>query len=589
MVGLESLRIRRLCLESFSADCEEDMSFLEYRPSRGGMCYHVHDGAGGFVQTKVQLSGVDMPAEFTIYSDEEVNLIAWSFDDEMWRNLPEIDRFLSDKEPDTIEKGLEEPEASFQAMLMHSASTLTSLNLDWIIWSRGGLNPFHITRDLAGLRFPHLRAFQLRNAVMEQTMLPEGVCLLEDTFLEFMEYHRKLQCLAWPMDRFYGHTRPSADVQYRSQLVVAHIATVLKDLRVDAHYSGVGEPFTDALHTIAAQEACVRRRRFIAEFAPHLRRLGCLKVEGGVPRDEKRELIRALHYCPLKKLVLIGVSFPVGNTWGPHGLELKAVDEGLSLEDIYSLEGEDAAGIRESYHRGSYMVDNSEFEPEYGWPAIQVPLLQTIVLHHASTVEELKLCGYHGSPILSHNTPITDPILHSLRQFDNLKQLVISYWLLTWFESDYRDPEIIKFWMDSRSPSSTALVVVTPPRSPQANDHPVDPGHFPNMGTRYAPPQPQFNRWAVALKTSFSPSALAYRVARDIGPYLSPAAKKQPGGISVRASFCVGTRDGERHATDIFDLDVRIGQHDQVLQFTGPREEGEPSRWWQKLEGRSWF
>ena len=95
--------------------------------------------------------------------------------------------------------------------------------------------------------------------------------------------------------------------------------------------------------------------------------------------------------------------------------------------------------------------------------------------------------------------------------------------------------------------------------------------------------------WAVALKTQFSPSALAYRVASDLGPFLSPAAKARQGGVRVRASFCLGAREERRVANDIFDLDIRIGGEDQVLEFVGPREEGETGRWWAKMGGRQWF
>ena len=108
---------------------------------------------------------------------------------------------------------------------------------------------------------------------------------------------------------------------------------------------------------------------------------------------------------------------------------------------------------------------------------------------------------------------------------------------------------------------------------------------FPAPNTR---PQ-DYNRWAVELKTQFTPSALAYRVAAEIGPYLSPIAKAREGGVRVRASFCLGARDEQRWANDIFDLDIRIGTGDQVLEFIGPREEGEKGRWWSKLEGRRWF
>lgn len=59
--------------------------------------------------------------------------------------------------------------------------------------------------------------------------------------------------------------------------------------------------------------------------------------------------------------------------------------------------------------------------------------------------------------------------------------------------------------------------------------------------------------------------------------------------MRIRASFCLGARDEQRVANDIFDLDITIGRDDQVLDFVGPREEGEKGRWWTKMENRQWF
>jgi hypothetical protein len=553
----------------------------------------MHDGSGNWAPTTVQFSGEGMSEEFHRFTDAELLEQAKEFDANVWAELSDIEQLVAAHQNLCISDRSPSPSLALSPLrwlLECSASTLTSLNLDWVLWRRNE-SDIHddsaaMLKMLAALKFPQLRAFQFRNAVLQQTMLPNDVFLLEDTFLDFMECHQKLQCLAWPIDKFYSHVRPSVEVRNRSRKLIAHLANMLTDLRVDAQYEGHGEPITDTSHTIDEMHECIRRRRFIAEFAPHMRRIESIKIEGGVPRDEKRELLRALHWCPLKKIVMIGVSYPIGNTWGAHGLNLKALDQGSSWDDIHNLEEEDHHGIFESYRRGFHMPETFEFEPDYGWPA-QAPLLQTIALHHTSKVEELKICGYNGCPILSQATPITDPLLTALRHFDNLKQLVMSFWLLTWYEGSYRDTEIINYWKDSRSPASTALVVFTPPQSP-ISDLPVDPGHFPAFQTRFAPPQ-EFNRWAVALKTSFSPSALAYRVARDIGPYLSPIAKSRPGGVRMRASFCLGVKDDRRPASDIFDLDIRIGKNDQVLEFTGPREEMENSRFWQKLESRRWF
>ncbi|KAH3912261.1 hypothetical protein HBH56_123860 [Parastagonospora nodorum] len=592
LTGLESLRIRRVDASSLLSS-PKDLRFLEFRPTRGGMYYQMHDGSGNWAPTTVQFSGIGMSEEFHRFSDAELMAQAKAYDDTVWQELSQIEQFVAAQQELLLSDQSSSASAALVPMrwlLEMSAPTLTSLNLDWVLWRRDESDvnddSAAMLKSLATLRFPHLRAFQFRNAVLQQTMLPGDVFLFEDTFLEFMEYHQKLQCLAWPMDKFYSHLRPSIELRARTGRLIAHLANMLIDLRVDAQYEGHGEAMTDGSHTLDEMHDCFRRRRFIAEFVPHMRRIESIKIEGGVPRDEKREVLRALHWCPLKKIVMIGVSYPIGNTWGAQGRNLKALDQGSSWDEIENLEEEDYGGMLESYRRGCHMLKTFEFEPEYGWPA-HVPLLQTIALHHASQVEELKICGYNGCPILSQATPITAPLLTSLRQFDNLKQLVMSFWLLTWHEGSYRDTEIINYWKDSRSPASTALVVVTPPRSPMS-DAPVEAGTFPAFQTRFAPQQ-DFNRWAVALKTSFSPSALAYRVARDIGPYLSPIAKSRPNGVRVRASFCLGMKDERRPASDIFDLDVRIGSDDQVLQFTGPREEMEKGRFWQKLETRKWF
>lgn len=589
---LESIRLRRLDFVSAETMQRRKMGFLDFRYSRGGQSYPMHNGAGKFVDTTVQLSEEGLPESWPRYSTGELVEKAQAFDSVIWDGLPEIGKeveahgamSVDSREPSEVSLPL-------QWLLEHSTSSLTNLNLDWILWRRKELDPYDDSTTIIGaltaLRFPHLRALQVRNAVLPLTKLPEDAFLLEGTFLRFLEAHPKIQCLAWPIDKIYKHHRPSIDLQNRSRKMVAHLATTLTDLRIDAQYLGHGEPFTDVSQTADETHERTRRRRFIAEFAPYMRRVENIKLEGGIPRDEKREIFQALHWCPLKKVVMIGVSFPPGNMWGHQGAVLKDLDPGQGSDAIYDLEDEDLPGILQANRQGFHMPDDFRFEPNYGWSKVEPPLLQTIALHHADTVEELKICGYHGCPILSDPTPATDPLLDSLRQFDNLKQLVMSFWLLTWFEDSYRDTEIIQSWLDARSPSSTALVIVTPPQSPN-REFAVDPGQFPNLNAQVAPRQ-DFNRWVAMLKTRFTPSALAYRVARDIGPYLSSVAKNRPGGVRVRGSFCLGIRGDRRAANDIFDLDMRIGKDDQVLEFIGPREEGEKRRWWEKLESRRWF
>ncbi|KAJ4313566.1 hypothetical protein N0V94_006890 [Neodidymelliopsis sp. IMI 364377] len=587
--GLESIRLRRLRVEPLSPRNKHDMAFPDFKLTRGGQYYQMHNGAGTWVGTTVVFAREGLPDRLLMPTSEELVQKGNEYDNAIWAELPEVVEYIDDCPVDIDSREPPPPMRPMQWLFQFSQPTLTRLDLDWILWRQRDYDAYDesssLFKDLATMRFPHLVALQMRNAVLSLTKLPDDVFLLEDTFLSFLEAHPKIKCLAWPLDKFYNHTRPSVEVQSRCRTLVAHMAMVLTDLRLDTYYAGSGEPMTDDSSTLEATQERIRRRRFIADFAPHMRRVRQIKLEGGIPRDEKREILRALHFCPLRKIVFIGVSFPVGNTWGHQGSRLKQLDQGHSSDFAYDLEEEDSDGMLQAYKRRHCVPPNFAFEPEYGWIA-EAPLLHTLALHHADTVEELKICGYNGCPILSYLTPDTTPLLAPLLQYHNLRHLVVSFWLLTYFEDAYRDAEIIQSWMDTRSPSSTALVIVTPPRSPE-REYPVDGALMPAPNP--VAPRPQFNRWAVALKTRFTPSALAYRVASDIGPFLSPVAKARPGGIRVRASFCLGAREERRVANDIFDLDIRIGRDDAVLEFVGPREEGEKGRWWAKMEGRQWF
>lgn len=595
--GLESVRFRRLRAEYLAETPSIRMVSPEFEISRGGHIRNMHNGAGGYYQTTINFVEFNNHSLVRRYTDEELSALAQSYDDTIYEGLPGADDFIKSQPLRGIKILKKVPLLPFTHILKCSVSTLTKLNLDWILWRKDermapsdSSNAMYMIRTLAQLRFPNLRAFQLRNAVVPPTRLPRDLYLLESgdcaepIFLQFMEAHPKLQCLAWPMDRFYSHKRPSADITIRVHEVVSHLGRTLVDLRVDSYYDSQGETFTDDSPISEHVETRIRRRRFICEFSPRMTKLEQIKMEGGIPRDEKREMIRALNACPLKKLVLIGVSCPIGNTWGAGADDLKKIDEG---EHDYPghLEEEFSDAIFTAAVTTPKVQGNFEFQPSYGWPP-SPPIIHTIAAHHASTITELKFCGYNGSPILSNATRITAPLLYPLRYFHNLRQLVLSMWLLTYHDGDYRDDEIIASWLDTRSPSSTALTVVTPAgTSPDAIPSPPPP-----VAPTVAPPSPplaippEFNRWAVMLRTQFAPSALAYRVAADIGPHLSSQAKSQRGGVRVRASFCLGNETG-----DIFDLDIRVGKGNQVLEFVGPREEGEKGRWWDKLEGRRWF
>ena len=95
-------------------------------------------------------------------------------------------------------------------------------------------------------------------------------------------------------------------------------------------------------------------------------------------------------------------------------------------------------------------------------------------MHHGLTITELKLCGHNGAPVLHLPTAITAPILHHLQHFHSLRSITLSFWLLTYFDFDWRESEIIDFWISQRS-SSTTLVQLTNPRLPPASIPHADP------------------------------------------------------------------------------------------------------------------
>ncbi|KAM3422186.1 hypothetical protein BST61_g2555 [Cercospora zeina] len=208
-------------------------------------------------------------------------------------------------------------------MLRNASNTLTSINLDWIMgvydrkWyplkhSREYEQYIGMYRKFFDLRFPNLRSFQLRNCVVTGTTIPWDVLLLDSSPefseqrltkdeadgqdenspalapLAFMEAHPDIKCLAWPMSNFFSYN-PSEKVRRRAAVVMDNLARNLVDLRIDVKFSDHGEPLTEE-GSLEYTLGCERRRRFISEFLPRLRKLESIKIEGGMPRDERREI-----------------------------------------------------------------------------------------------------------------------------------------------------------------------------------------------------------------------------------------------------------------------------------------------------------
>jgi hypothetical protein len=310
--GVEKLRLRRLPLLAKDVD---DQYRLTRRTqvvySRGGRAAELSDGLGGNYLTTTSFAGAEIvpgleqaeqagqdvetsqqlsPLETLMHSanrfDDAIydalslqykfpaEMVAAGISSHYQRSLRTyMDRWSTNDYEDPEQSHAFEqlfrteipsPAACASLMLTDMAATLISLNIDWAIT----VPPFDVRpyspyydkwvkwyAHLFSLRFPHLRAFQYRNAIASDTYLPPGLYLLDhsssvvgranserslDGFdlepLEFMEAHAdQLNCLAWPMEHFFSH-KHDLDISARVRDVVEKLGRSLVDLRVDGRY-----------------------------------------------------------------------------------------------------------------------------------------------------------------------------------------------------------------------------------------------------------------------------------------------------------------------------------------------------------------
>ncbi|KAG9556383.1 hypothetical protein KCU71_g10327, partial [Aureobasidium melanogenum] len=629
LTGLESLRLRRLPLLANAGrhDSQEVYTRGPFPDWRSDRAFEVRqDGRGGVIKTSTELfrhqealirnliiAHNSQAEESQVKADIDAARKrfelsfrdAHNFDEKIYSRLPDVGGLISSiqqelsDEDRSVVSGVKQlldhnhpdfalsdtdPFPTFMHILECSTASLISLNLDWVLFRRTDQRASSESKTslesmfkrMFKLHFPHLRAFQFRNAVIAEAELPQDVYLLDacglnsgstfdtDMCVSWLESHPRLRSLAWPADRFFRPTKNTAPgFQTRIDSIISKMARTLEDLRVDTVYSRSGEFKTDDSDDPIDLNRRQSRRRFISEFAARMQNLDSLKMEGGIPRDEKREIIRALRQSPLQRLVMIGVNAPTGNTWGFAGRDIGSLginEDPNDPDDFGSLEEEDTDEIVRLGTMTPEPVNASEaFEAEYGWPP-SPPFLYTLASYHANTVTELKFCGYRGAPLLWNPTPITNYMLAPLRHFHNLRHLILSLWLHTLWEDDHRDDEILEYWLNTRSSSTTALITTS---------------NEPLTG------------WAEELATKYEPKVMAARIVALMGPFISEQAKSQHGGMHVRASFCIGSYGG------LFDFDVIIGKDangkDELREWKGPREELHPERRADKLRNRRWF
>lgn len=435
--------------------------------------------------------------------------------------------------------------------LARNCCNLTHLNIDWLILRRPDITPAltlstmaattsdrFLFADLSKLRIETLRSFQLRNAIALNSILPPDVFLLTPTnftddstgsnvhridFLGFLEAHPKLTCLAWPMDAIVReplldlpHSKAkerveSAQLAKRMQVVLNRLGSHLDTLRLDVRYQHKGEPHsqlpTTDFHEI---QSCKRRRLFIETMACRMTSIRTLKLEGYIPRDEKREILQAMAACPLERFISIGRTFPLGNTWGVGAADLERWEQSawdhisvltfndhlqaeipgsiqqdprtrsLVITKNYSREIHFPHGMPPAFPGGNFndmftspggnVNDmftspggnfNDMFTARYGWTNAEPPLLSTISLNFADTITELKFCGFNGSIVYGHKFYtsgdsslnqharfVNDMVLYYLRDFHNLQNLVLSYYLPR--DTRFEEEDVILTWLCER-------------------------------------------------------------------------------------------------------------------------------------------
>ncbi|MCJ1306302.1 hypothetical protein MMC08_009122, partial [Hypocenomyce scalaris] len=296
-----------------------------------------------------------------------------------------------------------------------------------------------------------------------------------------------------------------------------------------------------------------------------MRALEAMKVEGSIPYDERHELMGALKHCPLQKVVIIGVCYPGSSVTDFEEIDVReAVQSGrwdLRNPLPISRYGQDR-------YWGSFASENewaeacrsaaaTTFTPSHGPRAGFAPIIDTIALYHASTITELKFCGFRGAPILHSPTLKTPFILRSLQRFHQLRYIATAVWMLTFYDGSNRGEEISAYWLAPQSPESTALALTN-----ATNDN---------------------NEWPRILAQRFAPIVLAQKVADLMGPYLSRQSKARPPGVTVRALFLL-TKDDNR--AELCELEVVVGPRWQVVSFRGPRGEHDAEKFHEKLENR---
>ncbi|KAI9888960.1 MAG: hypothetical protein M1814_006077 [Vezdaea aestivalis] len=448
-------------------------------------------------------------------------------------------------------------------VLTMAAPTLTSVNLDMIAGIDGRMNGlFKALPD-----FPNLLAFQFRNLLSEETTLKDEkvwLCHPEAPALSFLLRHPKVQCLSWPMRHFFP---PDSTNEMEGPIVeemIAHLGRTLKVFRTDDPLLSVNaaKSFTNTVHSRS-------RRRFIERLASRMRVAEIVKIEGGEPLTEARELIRALRHCPVRKLVVISWQWPLGEirdcecalpTRFPTESQALIVRPAPALVPPAPPLQPQPDSSTPAPQQPAYPPFVSESDiPHLSWPmyeALPLPLTSIAASQFSSTLRELKFCGFDSAPDFwmgpAALTRFQD-LTRALKHLPHLTLLHIPFKMicrLIQVDSGYLSAELPSFWASFVSP--------------------VQRGRLPRDMTLH-------------LWKYFAPDAMAKRLFEMLGGLLS---KERRAETEVRALLYV---DDEVRPGSLFDFAVGVRADGSMGQFWGPRGERDPEKVKEKIESRAWF
>lgn len=563
-MGLESFRYRRAATVHETARRDRDGAMYALTRRDPDLAYN----DWYLVRTTLVRS---VEPVFTFSAD------ASTWDDEIYQAFPETSAVLARAQCSTYSAAYlfprqrcvdpREPMRLIGKLLLNCAGSLMSITLDWLLGSGADYDEFGSLVS----HLPNLHALQFRNGLFNGgggARSSTKCCLFSDPWLTTLGRVTNMQCIAWGADSFLPSCYSTTALPEVTRRAIQRLGLTLKSLRIEADSIRFGEPTTEPGNGELDAEAR-QRRLFLEHVAPEMRALEVIKVEDYIPYDERHELMRALKHCPLQKVVIIGLCYPGSDRSdydNDDDLRIQVQFDQWDLRNplpmpTYDIEKDGYNIVREDqWAEACKVAAMTKFTPCYGRATGLKSIIETIAIHHASTITELKFCGFRNAPTLHCPLPKTSLMFHSLKYLHQLRHFSTTVWMSTFYDGAGRGEEICSYWLGMQCPKSTALAVTEASSST--------------------------NEWAKILAERFAPAILAEKVASLMRPFLSQHALGRAPGVTLKALFLM-TKDRAR--VEHWELEVVVGTGCQVVSFRGPRGDDDEEKFREKMENRAWF